>query len=823
MKKIIALVLALACVLCLFAGCNEQPAGTTTGSGSTPGSNPSAGSKPSDPTDPSVPSDPWAGYEITTIADALTICGTAGETATEQKYYLRGTITEIQNDMWGNMVISDGSDSILIYGLYSADGSTRYDAMDAKPVVGDEILVYGVLMSYKNNTPQMKNGWLVDYQEGSGVTPDVPTVELPAFDSTLTVTELLSMPLKEGQITEGRYYVTATISSITNPAYGEMLITDGTSTISVFRTENEDGSVVYPDMAEKPYKGDTVTMHVTVQNYYGTIEIQNAHLISFEAGKSDYNEADYPAMSIADARETAIGTKLTVTGVVARITYANGMIPSGVILVDGTSSIYVYDGDLAARVAIGNTITVGASKTYWILDSETANAAKYGYAGCNQLENAHLLSNDEGSTAFDKSWITETTVKEIMDTPASTDITSKIFKVTALVKRVDGSGFTNYYIDDLDGVTGSYAYTQCSGSDFAWLDAFNGKICTVYVMALNAKSTASGCLWRFLPIEVIDEGFDVSCVNIPEHVVEYYGVGQFLSSYTGDPAAALVGSVDSELLGFTGAALSYTSSNTDAVYFENVDGVTYFHCGNPGTATVTVTCTYNGKTASKTITVTVAENVAVDANTVTDAINAAVGETVTVKGIVGPSLVNRDGFYLIDETGIVAITTSTANIALLEIGQEVVLTGMRDKFHNNEGDHAGQIAITSCEIVANYYGNYAYCDTHFITGKTVADIVALDITEDHSTSVYVVKATIEYIETPYYTSLKVTDNGTELNLYMSGAGQYSWLMQFAGQEVTIEVAPCNWNNKKDQYRGSILAVILEDGTKVVNTLNFDKY
>ena len=63
-------------------------------------------------------------------------------------------------------------------------------------------------------------------------------------------------------------------------------------------------------------------------------------------------------------------------------------------------------------------------------------------------------------------------------------------------------------------------------------------------------------------------------------------------------------------------------------------------------------------------------------------------------------------------------------------------------------------------------------------------------------------------------------NGTEFPLYMSGAGQYSFLDQFAGEEVTLEIALCNWNDKTDKYRGCILAVITDDG-KVYNELNFN--
>ena len=76
---------------------------------------------------------------------------------------------------------------------------------------------------------------------------------------------------------------------------------------------------------------------------------------------------------------------------VARITYATGMKPSGFILVGDNSSIYVYDGDAAGRVQIGNTVTVAGTKDYWILDSEIAGAEKFGYKGCNQLTDCILV------------------------------------------------------------------------------------------------------------------------------------------------------------------------------------------------------------------------------------------------------------------------------------------------------------------------------------------------------------------------------------------------------------------------------------------------
>ncbi|MBR5616404.1 MAG: Fic family protein, partial [Clostridia bacterium] len=93
------------------------------------------------------------------------------------------------------------------------------------------------------------------------------------------------------------------------------------------------------------------------------------------------------------------------------------MKPIGFVLVDNTQSIYVYGGDATQQVKVGNKVELAASKTYWILSDEQNNAQKFGYKGCNQLEDATIISNDgKTDNAFDKSWITESTVKDMLDT-----------------------------------------------------------------------------------------------------------------------------------------------------------------------------------------------------------------------------------------------------------------------------------------------------------------------------------------------------------------------------------------------------------------------
>ena len=812
MKKFLALVLALMLTVSCLAGCDQNPA---------PSTEPTV--KPTQPTEPkpTEPADPWAEYEIITIAEALTLCEQFVDAASTERYYIRGVITEVQNEQYGQLIIEDETGSIMVYGSYSADGSLRYSEMSEKPVVGDEVLLHGTLQNYKGNTKEIQNGRIIDFISNA---EDKPTPELPAFDSTLTIAELLALNLADGEVTEGRYYVRGTVESVTNPQYGAMIITDGKDTISVYGSYSKDGSTGYANLESKPVKGDEVLLYANVKNFKGTLELNSAWIQEFTTPVFD--ESAYTAMSIADARLTENGTKVKVEGVVAAITYANGMKPAGVILVDGTCSIYVYGVDIAGSVAVGNKITVAASKTMWISEKEIDSANKFGYKGCNQLEDAWLLNNDGGKHEFDKSWIKETTVKDILDTPVSEDISTVLYKVTAQIKEVPGSGFTNFYLNDLDGKTGSYCYSQANGEDFTWLREFDGKICTVYVMAINAKAASSDCFWRFLPVAVVDEGFDPSSVNAAELAAKYFGVPQFQTSYTGNPALELLTNVDLELLGVNGVKLSYKSSDSSVI---SVD-VNVLNCLKTGTATITITAKHSDKTHTETVTisVTMAEQ-GETYPTVLDAINTALNETVTVKGIVGPSLVNRSGFYLIDETGVIAVIVDNDTVFDgLKIGQEIVIEGMRDKFHNGTGDHSGQAAITKAVVVTNFYGEHEYSTESFKGEISVQDFYNLDITVDQTTSVYTMTAYVVLVDTGKYKNLYLSNvptydtenpDNVYVRLYSSSADQYKWLQAYNGQQVTVEINPCNWNNKT-YYTGCVLAVIHADGTKTLNTLNF---
>ena len=636
----------------------------------------------------------------------------------------------------------------------------------------------------------------------------------------VSISDAIMMAQSVGEtLTDVNLCISGTVASVSNPEFGNMKITDGTNTISVYGLFGEN-NVPYKDLTDKPVKGDKITIYGKVHSFNGEPEFKDAIIVSYEHVKVELDES-YTEATIAEAREAQAGEKLIIEGVVARITYADKMIPNGFYVVDTTGSIYVY-GEDAHSVAIGNTVKLAGTKDYYVLATEQNAADKYGYKGCCQLKDLVLLENNTTNAEFDKTWITESTVKDIVETPITENITTNTYKVTALVKKVLGSGFVNYYFFDIDGETGSYTYTANGGDDFAWLDQFDGKICTVYLSPINCKSSAGGCFYRFIPLLVVDENYTFDLNKATDYAIKYEAYDQFKTQYSADPALEVVTTVSSELLGFEGVTVSYASSNNSVAEFVVENGKNIFHTKDIGTTTVTITAEYNGKTSTKTINITVSEQQSFDSISVAEAIEAKDGETVTVKGIVVSSLVNKVGFYISDDTGIIAVTCSEDALADISLGNEIVIKGV--KAHNKKNatsTNAGQNVIKDAEILANYYGSHKYSSSHFDTTKTLADLYSFNVNDDYSTKGYALNCVVVYIEEQFYTkyALQSVDGSISMDLYCSNAGQYAWLEKYVDKEVTVELMVCNWNSAK-YYKGCVVSVTY-NGVKTLNNLNFE--
>lgn len=615
-----------------------------------------------------------------------------------------------------------------------------------------------------------------------------------------------------------RFYVEANIDSIEDPLFGEMMISDDTGSILVYGTYDITGEIRYGNLEDKPVAGDSVVLYANITMYENTPEIHSGWIVSFIHNTPSIDPNDYEEMNILEARNAPTGTLVKIDGVVARFTYNDALNPIGFILVDETNSIYVYDNQIAPQLTMGNRIQIAGERDNWILESEQSNAEIYGYDGCVQLINTTLISNDEEVNEFDTSWISDSTIKAMVDHDISDDnFTTSIYRVNALIEEKEGSNFTNFYFFDIDGTTGSYAYSQASGRDFAWLREFDGKICEVYLTILNYKSEQSGLIPRFLPIKVIDNNYQFDLSTTPNMVLTYYVDAQFeVDYYYSDPNLEVVTSVSNDLLGFENALVSYSSSNENALYFEEVEGKTYMHVNNSeiGQVRVSAKVTYSEYEASKDYQIIISDEPMYETITVSEAIDAQLNNEVTVRGIVLSALVNQDGFYLTDDNAIIAVLVPVASLSTIKVGDEIIVKGLREQYRA-AGNIVGQCAITGGEILLNLYGDNEIPTDFYIQGKDFAYIRSLSVNENHTNEVYVVEAKFIWEDKGYYTSCHLKDESGKGELYTSSANQYNWLKKYSEQTLTYAVAPCNWN-EKSFYKLCVIYVQLEDGTIIYN-------
>lgn len=122
-------------------------------------------------------------------------------------------------------------------------------------------------------------------ETGSGTSDnggDADTV--PEAGSTLTIKQVLALAqlLENDQYTEGKYYITGTIKNVFNKKQGNVVISDSDGNVlKLYSLYNEDGTVKYADMAEKPVAGDTVKVYGVIGFVNGAMQVKDGWIIQF--------------------------------------------------------------------------------------------------------------------------------------------------------------------------------------------------------------------------------------------------------------------------------------------------------------------------------------------------------------------------------------------------------------------------------------------------------------------------------------------------------------------------------------------------------------
>ena len=277
--------------------------------------------------------------EVTPLADIIAL-GSSKEhnTYTTEKYLVGGIITEVYNDQYGNMYITDNEGNVLtIYGTYDATGTNKYGAMESKPVAGDYVVILGVVGQY-NGTPQVKNGWIISWT--------TPTSVKDAID--------LGAAKDHNDFTGDKILVTGTITEVYNAQYGNMYITDAEGNVlTIYGSYDATGNKSYKDLTYKPVVGDTVTILGVPGRYNDTKQIKNGWIVAVTKGENSNTPSDNLA-------EGVFNLGMVHEGVGTDVYYVCG----------GMASTYYFatSSDASAALAVRFEETTGGYYMYVTID-----------------------------------------------------------------------------------------------------------------------------------------------------------------------------------------------------------------------------------------------------------------------------------------------------------------------------------------------------------------------------------------------------------------------------------------------------------------------
>jgi len=159
-----------------------------------------------------MPDAPGSEAKPFTVAQAIAKCQEIGTTASEQVYYATGIISSIKevSTSYGNATfnISDNGEEENVLTCYRANsiGGAKFAAED-EISVGDEVLICGKLVNYKDESPQFAQGcYIVTIKKGNA-----PGTEKNPF----TVAQAIAKCLEIGSTSDGEiYYAKGKIASI---------------------------------------------------------------------------------------------------------------------------------------------------------------------------------------------------------------------------------------------------------------------------------------------------------------------------------------------------------------------------------------------------------------------------------------------------------------------------------------------------------------------------------------------------------------------------------------------------------------------------------
>ena len=230
------------------------------------------------------------------IAAAIAKCQEIGETASTEKYYIKGIVVTggTVSGGYGNVTFKmgdtkDATDLFTAYQVAGSDGEKLADGYEVK--AGDEVIVYGPICNYKGNTPETSGKSAAQIVTINGKkTNDTSGGESGGGSTTgadgSTIISVADFNAA-AESTDVWYQLTGTIKNLKDgDQYGNFDLEDSTGSVYVYGVLSEKGGEKkkFQDLATAKgiANGKKITIVGNRGSYNGKIEVLNAYFIKVE-------------------------------------------------------------------------------------------------------------------------------------------------------------------------------------------------------------------------------------------------------------------------------------------------------------------------------------------------------------------------------------------------------------------------------------------------------------------------------------------------------------------------------------------------------------
>ena len=232
------------------------------------------------------------------IAAAIAKCKEVGETASTEKYYIKGIVVTggTVSGGYGNVTfkMGDSKDATELFTAYQVAGSDGEKLADGYEVkAGSTVIVYGPIVNYKGNTPETSGKSAAQIvtidgkktNEGSGGGSQGGGGAQTGADGSTIISVADFNAAAES--TDVWYQLTGTVKNLKdNDQYGNFDLEDSTGSVYVYGLLSEKGGAKkkFQELAAEKgiTNGKTITIVGNRGSYNGKIEVMNAYFISIK-------------------------------------------------------------------------------------------------------------------------------------------------------------------------------------------------------------------------------------------------------------------------------------------------------------------------------------------------------------------------------------------------------------------------------------------------------------------------------------------------------------------------------------------------------------